>query len=346
LHFKLEWTVRELTIQADNAHVFNYSGPHRIVVSVRRPSSTEQSIGHDQAHAFCTTSSVFEPNEGVRTVFAKIAANEIIPADATQDGIRLEYTTPDMLRIRLPGLSGFDQPFRSFLKTVHDELADHAIRTISVLRWRTSELGPHDPISTRGLSWSVDGGYWHPAPMDTSLRMVTRGLLRVSEQQRLEVEAMVANGLREPLHHDLFREAWEQRDGSPRSAIVIGMASVEIAAKRCIATLAPAAEWLAINLPTPPLIRILKEYLPLLPARCTFDERVPAPPKALLDILNKGVTIRNQLSHVGTPSPRIEDVEAILQAAHDVLWLIDYYSGTPWAAEHLRPETRAELSAA
>ena len=69
-----------------------------------------------------------------------------------------------------------------------------------------------------------------------------------------------------------------------------------------------------------------------------------APPQELLDTLRKGVTMRNRLSHAGGASPSTEDVENILEAVRDLLWLTDYYSGVPWAFGHISDVTRAQLS--
>ena len=98
-----------------------------------------------------------------------------------------------------------------------------------------------------------------------------------------------------------------------------------------------------MNLPTPPLFRILKEYFPKLPARCNVDGQIKALPEAVLESVKKGVTIRNALAHAGASAPSVETVEEILRAVHDVLWLVDYYSGSQWALDFLRPETRAAL---
>jgi hypothetical protein len=168
--------------------------------------------------------------------------------------------------------------------------------------------------------------------------------LRAPEELRAETEMIVRDGGAEPLHHDLFREAWNQRDANPRSALVTGITAAELAVKRCISTLIPSGEWLATNVPSPPLIQILKEYLPILPVRCHISGVAKAPPQQLLDTLRKGVTIRNRLSHAGGASPSTEDVENILEAVRDLLWLTDYYSGVPWAFGYISDVTRAQLS--
>ena len=345
MKFKLEYTVRDLRLPPDCSLTFNYGGPHDLKVELRQPSEEEQSKGHNARHAFCTVSSTTQPNESVAEVFTNIEADKILPIDDL-DSVKSEYSTPDGTRVRIPALSGFPENFRSFVKSVSDELRDIAYRTISVLRWRANELGPHNPIATRGLYWSTGGSFWHPMPADRLLRTEIHGVLRTSDRVRDEVDVIVAAGGFAPLHHDLYREAWEQRYKNPRSSIVIGMAATELSVKRCISDLVPEAEWIATNLPSPPLIRMLNEYFPRLPAQCDFNGCVKPPPKAVLEDLKKGVTIRNQLSHAGTSSPSGDTVEAILLSVHDLLWLVDYYSGHDWAIDFLRPETRNALSEA
>ena len=312
-------------------------------VTLRPPSAEEQSKGHLIENAFCDATSTVTPSDRVAEVFDRIIANEILPEGADEWAVSSEYTGPNGTRIRLPGPSGFPESFQSFLASVHDELADYARRTISVLRWRANQLGPHDPISSRGMAWSTDGIFWHPAPAHHSVSVIAQSHLRPSEEIHEDVRSLVAVGRTGPLHHDLFREAWEQHYSNPRSAIVIGIAAAEIAVKKCITELVPEAEWLAINLPTPPLVRILAEYLPMLPARCLIDNRVVPPPESLLDCLRKGVTIRNQLSHAGTASPSVDTVGEVLKAIHDLLWLLDFYSGNEWALKYVRPDTRSRL---
>jgi len=342
--FKLEYTVEQIWIPLQLVLTFDYGGPHQVRVVLRSPSQEETAQGTRPSRGFCTASSVFPPNERVRKVFAKIAANQIAPKDVNTIHTWTEYSTPEGLRVRLPPLSTFPESFRSFIETVTRELDDFADRTISVLRWRENNLGPHDPIGTRGLHWSLDGKFWHAAPNNIEFRIRVEGPSQlISDQLRMEVEQMVRTGARAPLHHDVFREAWGQRSRNRRSALVIGMAAAELAVKHCIAALVPDAEWLATNLPTPPLVRMVREYLPTLPARCKLNGQVKPLPEPVLKSLDKGVSIRNRLSHAGDSRLSDENIEDILGAVHDLLWLVDYYSGAQWALDFLRPETRDAL---
>jgi hypothetical protein len=345
MKFKLEYTIRDLRLEDGSEFRFNCGGPHSVMVSLRQPTSNEQAIGHLPENAFCTATSSWAPNADVSDVFERIAANTILRGVDEDDALAVSqaYDSPDGKRIRIPSMAKFPQHFQSFANAVNRELVDATRRTTLVLMWRADLEGHHNPFSSRGLHWSTDGTFWHPMPSIYSVRVHVIRSLRVSDAIQNDVQAIVASGATAPIYQDLFLEAWEQRRTNPRSAIVIGMAAAELAVKRCIAELVPKAEWLATNVPSPPLERMLREYLPLLPARCLIGGTVRQPPATVMEILKKGVIIRNQLAHAGSTSPTADTAEEILRAVRDVLWLLDYYCGQEWALGHLTAPTRDAL---
>ncbi|HEX9798920.1 MAG TPA: hypothetical protein VGC00_02005 [Thermoanaerobaculia bacterium] len=268
-------------------------------------------------------------------------------AFATAERTIISYRGPSGTTISLPALNQFPEHFGSFIATVDRELSDLARRTASMFRWRANLPGPHNPFSTRGLHWSFDETFWHPLPGD--YRAVFHHAfdsIKISTQVLDDTKRSVANGESCPLDHDLFREAWEERFSNPRSAVVIGIAAAELGVKRLIATLVPPAEWLATNLPTPPLVRMLTDYLPILPARRTIEGMVKSPPNEVMETLRKGVTIRNQLAHAGSETPSQETVNEVLFAVQDLLWLLEFYAGCEWALGLVRRDTRNALGAA
>ena len=141
----------------------------------------------------------------------------------------------------------------------------------------------------------------------------------------------------------LFREAWKLRDSSPRSALVIGVASLEAGFKKFVAELVPEAEWLLEEVPAPPLVEMLTNYLPKLPARCTFGGEVQRPPQKLLEAIGKAARKRNRVVHRGSSAVEREVLKEWLLAIRDVLWLLDYYRGFQWALEYVREETRKNM---
>jgi hypothetical protein len=55
----------------------------------------------------------------------------------------------------------------------------------------------------------------------------------------------------------------------------------------------------------------------------------------LLRQLDKAVERRNKLVHAGEPPPRWDELEEMLRAVNDFLWICDVYQGQVWAAKYI-----------
>lgn len=86
-----------------------------------------------------------------------------------------------------------------------------------------------------------------------------------------------------------------------------------------------------VSAPTPPLVNILSDYLPTLPVALKYKGHVVVP-KATLEVLKKGVLLRNKLAHAETDLKR-ETLREFLGTVLDLLYLLDYFSGHEWAFE-------------
>jgi hypothetical protein len=147
---------------------------------------------------------------------------------------------------------------------VGSRLHDSLLRAVCVLRWRTGTTGHHDPVrNSRGLHWSDDAQTWKLVPGYLKLQ-IDYGILSSKMSDGLRASFMhflIESGSSEPLAHELFHEAWNQRTDSPRSSLLIAVAAAEVGIKSLVSELVPNTKWLAFNAPTPPLTRMLKEYL-------------------------------------------------------------------------------------
>jgi hypothetical protein len=167
--------------------------------------------------------------------------------------------------------------------------------------------------------------------------------LKLTEDAAVPVQQLINKGATEPLGHELLREAIDVSRGNPRSAIVIGVAAAEVGFKRLVADLAPSATWLIQALESPPLVKMLKDYLPELPARNTLGGHVYGPPKYVRRLLTEAVAERNRVAHSGAGSVRGRVLTDILDAIRDLLYLFDYYAGQQWAVEMISAEFRQGL---
>lgn len=349
MHFKLECTIRGLFLKKNGPVRFAYPGARETTVSLQCPTENERRSGHDITDTFCTAASKREPSGKVRPMFESLARNEL-PAgsEAFGKGPHPEYIDEDG-HIRqgwVVPLEVLPEPFRSFAEDVRRELLDYTRRTAHVLRWRGGRPGPHNPVSTRTFDWSFDGQLWRPMPTSIEAYVEVLSSWDVPDKVHHDVMQWVQESATEPLGHELYREAWEERHGNPRSSLIVGIAAAEVGFKQCVGTLVPDARWLVDNIPSPPLVRMLRDYLPLLPAKCTIRGRVLPPPTAIIDLLEKGVNLRNRAAHAGAATFDYETLEEVLLAVRDLLWILDYYRGFHWALDHVSQEVRKALESA
>jgi hypothetical protein len=119
---------------------------------------------------------------------------------------------------------------------------------------------------------------------------------------------------------------------------LLSVAAIEVCLKNCIAVLVPDTKWLLENMPAPSVERLLRDYVPHLPARIRGKALVI--PKSMLDEIKKAVQIRNRLVHAGVLSIDHDFLESQLRRTQDLLWLFDAMAGSVWAIRNIRGELR------
>jgi hypothetical protein len=151
-----------------------------------------------------------------------------------------------------------------------------------------------------------------------------------------EVVRKVESGAEEPLAWQVFREACSQRGVNSRSALVIGVSAAEVAVRGLIGTLIPDAKWLVQELQTPPVGRILSEFLPTLRVRARWaDGRAITIPKKFIERVAKAFRLRNDVVHAGKSPPTRKQLNMILQDISDLLCICDAYLGEHWSLKHV-----------
>lgn len=225
------------------------------------------------------------------------------------------------------------------------ELHDACTRAFELLRWRTGSDTPHSPYASLGEYFSYDdGAAWH--------RFSGRGSVigwhelgpPLSDRTQVEVQTLLDDpDLREPVAHALWREAEDSRHQNPRSAIVLGVSALETAIKGTIAELVPGSLWLVENMPSPPVTKLLKDYLPTLPVRLQANGVVHPPPKQARSLIWNAVEERNRIAHRGRISMGHREVMDFLDVVQATLYLLDYYRGHAWAWDLIDSEYRSAL---
>jgi hypothetical protein len=233
--------------------------------------------------------------------------------------------------------------FLDYVSGVVGELSSAGTIVFEALRWRYGSASPHRPYASRGAQFSLDGQSWHYLPTRIHvLSKVLEGAPRDEGSQAL-VQAMLDRDFREPIAHKLLREAMDVSMANQRSAIVIGVAAAESGFKQLVADLVPHAAWLISSVPSPPLERMLRNYLPTLPVRNSFNGAVEKPPSYVRTLVRNAVEERNRIAHAGAEGIVGEGLTETLDAIRDLLYLFDFYGGFGWAKDMLSARFMREL---
>lgn len=295
----------------------------------------------DKAQMLCRVSCSLQPSQRVAEAFQSLLRREIPEGVAESsksewaeylDGegrIKVEVVPP---RRVLPGF------LVDFLHQIDLETSEVASKVIRTIRWRQGTHGLPRPVhSVRAGQWSLDGQEWLRTPVD--YRLVWQSGLKVSTSiNHDDVQALLESHVMEPLGHEMFIEAWGQlMNRNLRSALVIGASAAEVGFKECVKDLLPEATWLLEKVASPSLVDMLQHFLPQLPARLKWhSDKVIPPPKQTIELLKKGIALRNRVVHVGE-LVKEQTVWDFLVAVRSVLWLLDFYRGNRWAREFIDP---------
>ena len=254
------------------------------------------------------------------------------------------------------GFNDLPESYRHFILALHSDMDRMATELFNVVRWRMGIVG--GPLALNSEWGSMR---WHDAKKGEpviddhgflnrqmiagafTLRMPEMQDAKFDQQCRNVVEELLQFQSSQPLYHDLFREAWQNQKQNPRSAIVMGIAAAETGFKTTLIDLNPSTTWIVENLQSPPLDRMLRDYMAQLPARHRINGEVRRPPNSVITTIKKGIELRNKLVHGREECLSIEDVRKTLEAVRDLLYMLDYYRGHAWALERITPAVAASL---
>jgi hypothetical protein len=335
VRFRLSLTVLELSLHPD--------GVEPLVLSLHKHHDLQVTLATrevDGEQLECVVETEFDPGGRVlKPAFEALAAGRLPPKHLPREewGRDFHYIDADG-NIRegyVVPLHIMPEAFRNFAKELSAEMNGAAADALGVIRWRSRTLGEPRPLATRGIEWSIEADEWHRLPMTTSLQIGAADRLEISEAAASEIQALLDDDELEPLAHVLFREAWSQRFANPRSSLLIGVAALEVGVKHYISACVAEARWLAENAPSPPVVRMLEEYLPKLQPP---DGGTPLQPfdDKITGTLKDAVERRNKSTHLGLDVPR-DRLMRILRAIRYVLWTLDEARGHDWAAQHRSP---------
>ena len=310
VRLKLEAELPQLRLifNAGEELVIDYKSIPPVVVSLKAPPP-------GTANAICTTISVID----------------VTPEAEADLSTNLEGDRVNTSRLQPETLKPIDSHFQ------HIRAVSRS--TIVMLNWTHGLDSLPDPYGMSYAAWySKDGNKWFQYRLGRSIGLLLGEATHSIYARNVntnEIRRKVEASAEEPLARQLFREARGQIGTNPRSALVIGVAAVEVGLKGLVVTLLPGTNWLRR-----PVGRILRETLPTLPPRAKLVDGGPiTPPPQLIKQIEDAVRHRNKVVHAGEPPPAREELAVMLRAIDDCLWMCDVYMGEHWAIRHISRET-------
>ena len=335
MFFRYELIVSDVAIGDGIQIRLQYNDVHSIAIEIARDTQDDRAVT-------VTALTQFDPEKHYE-VFRALEADRL-PTNAQPYRAGDKIVQPGgSLGSFIPDPSVLPQPFQSLTEQVSRELSNAAKRSWRLLHWRFNVDASRAMFSSRGMHWSWTGDSWHIVPLRGSAVANVRLGVPSHPGAGAEIVTLLAADISAPLAYEMLQEAIDLQATNPRAALVTAIAALEIGVKRFIADVVPSAKWLAQEVPSPPIVAILRDYLPQLPARLRIDDRIAPPPRHVLERLKHGINKRNDLTHVGVESVDGQFLKEVIEAASDSLRMLDYYSGHAWALRFLTSETIEEL---
>ncbi|MCX7424914.1 MAG: hypothetical protein NTW96_04710 [Planctomycetia bacterium] len=219
----------------------------------------------------------------------------------------------------------------------------YADKIVKNLRWRFDLGSPGKAFPTApDFLWSEDGKSWTTVPRTMYGHPEVRRDIIATALGTEVISDILSDERSEPIAHGLFRDAWAQRHRDIKAALTQGVSALEVAVKHCIVQLVPDAEYLILEMPSPPVVTLLRDYLPRLLA--SRHSAVPAISPSYLKLVSNMVHQRNLLIHKGELTVDGEKVTEYLELIHDLLYFLDFVSGNEWALKLTSKEFKAWLN--
>ncbi len=345
IHFRLTVLVSDLHLEEHVSMEFKYGKQHAISVIIRKPEQHELPRDGNSNHRLCIASAEYNPKTEILDKFDPSTITQEVTLVQKVSSLKQkkidELTEPSP--IRDSAVPALPEKMEAFVNLVEAQLSQAAKETVRLLRWRCDIKGPHNPFAISNFEWSLDNSVWYKMPTPTFGSLEVTQDLHVDEHVINEVQKLTVSRLSEPIAHVLFREAWEQRHRNTMSSLVVGIAAVETGIKNCISQISPDTSWLIENLQSPPVDKILIDYLPKLPSIHVPDGTQLTISSDLIAPLKKSIRIRNNIIHGRNATLKKEHLEDTLLVIKDLLWLFDYLVGFDWAINYIRDNTKDQL---
>jgi hypothetical protein len=240
---------------------------------------------------------------------------------------------------------GFGVPFELYppevqvlCDTARDLLSKAAERFVRLLRWQQNLDGPHWVFDGNpALYWKIDGkSYWIVSLRAQEGTGNSPAGIEWKDEDRADLDRIWNDALaEEAVAHELLREAKVLECNSPRSSFLIATAALEVGVKAYVSHVSPNTSWLLSELPSPPISKILRAYIPELQKAHGRPLDYWYKLKPLFKRVEEHAKTRNTLIHTGKIQIKSDVLNSYLQDVSDLLYLFDVLKGHEWAKQNL-----------
>ena len=222
-----------------------------------------------------------------------------------------------------------EDPLKALIFDKIDELNLAIQKLYRLLRWMYLFKGADNNIDELNIYWSITKQNRILLNTPKFPRTELVGLIGFDEkdfERNLATISQLDDD--EPVQHSIIRDAYEIVNSNPKNSLLLSIIALEVGIKDFISKSIPAASWIVFNIQTPPVDRIISEYLYTINPLIKLNEEQ-------LKLIKQLIKERNVLSHKGTFSITITKLHEGLELIKDILYLLDYYRGHKWAIHKL-----------
>jgi LSD1 subclass zinc finger protein len=106
----------------------------------------------------------------------------------------------------------------------------------------------------------------------------------------------------------------------------------------------PITQWLLTETQSPPILKVLRDFIPTLTPGISANLDKWSGLKSLFGRLTKLVEARNRLTHRGTWDVELGSLIEFREDVSDILYILDYLRGAKWARNNIRAATCQALN--
>lgn len=198
---------------------------------------------------------------------------------------------------------------------------------LKLVRWRYNSTFDLSEIKEK-VYLTLDEVNWTEIYIRPSGLVLTGAWMSEEIDVNKEIQKLLDLKITEPLYADILIEAKSQSSAAKRSAYILAVAALEIGVKQIIIKFKPDTSWLLDNIQSPPIEKLLREYLPQIAGGTVLSE------ETLKEVKNI-VSDRNVMSHKGSFNLSFVQFHERINLINDLLRLFDNLLGNDWAEKYM-----------